>query len=92
MTSRRKFLLTGLKRFMQAPVPHLYSGRAKKMTPVYMESFASLQDQPEQRYVVSSKGKCNISRALGLRDGLQHIKKCAVTLQDLFGISKEGSS
>ena len=44
-----RFLLSGLKLFMQAPVPQLYCGARKRMTPVYMESFASLQDQPERR-------------------------------------------
>ena len=44
-----RFLLSGLKLFTQAPVPQLYSGRTKKMTPVYLETFASLQDQPERR-------------------------------------------
>ena len=44
-----RFLLSELKLFMEAPVPVLYSGRAKTMTPVYMETFASLQDQPERR-------------------------------------------
>ena len=44
-----RFLLAGLKQFMQAPVPRLYSGRSKKMRPVYLETFASLQDQPERR-------------------------------------------
>ena len=44
-----RFLLSDLKLFMEAPVPRLYSGRAKDMTPVYMETFASLQDQPERR-------------------------------------------
>ena len=44
-----KYLLLSLKPFMTTPLPYLYSGIAKKMTPVYMESFASLQDQPERR-------------------------------------------
>ena len=44
-----RFLLSGLKLFLEASLPRLYSGRAKRMTPVYMETFASLHDQPERR-------------------------------------------